>query len=369
MKITLLISSLSGGGAERVVCNIANYLSARGHDVTVLTVSSKRTYSISEAVRCVSLDDGMSKSRFHFADSIRKVIKIRRFFETERPDIYVSFLPKLTELIMLSRKRIDAPIIVAERGNPEAFVNSSSVNGLIFRKLYAKADGYVFQTTDAKKFYQQNGIDTTNSIIIPNAINSDSLVEPFRGARRKVIVGAGRLSSQKNFLLLIEAYSMISDELKEYSVEIFGEGPEKSALQKRIDELELNEKVHLMGYSVNLHAEMNDAALFVLSSDYEGMPNALMEAMAMGIPSISTDCPIGGPSFLIDQGKNGLLVPPSNPVALADAMRDLLSDEEKAQRIGREAENIKISLDPQIIYSKWESFLFETVKRREEIVR
>lgn len=364
MKITLLIGSLTGGGAERVVCNLANFLADKGHEITVLTVSDLQTYEIKSNVKHVVLY-GESKSKLpHKVINIIRLYRMNRYFRKENVDVYITFLPKLTRFILAQKRFIKCPVILAERADPKTFCDRSEKNRKMFKKYYPHADGYVFQTEDARNFYKMHGINVENSIVIPNAINPEFIRPQYKGERRKVIVGAGRLTKQKNFSLLIRAFAEISNEYPTYKLEIYGEGPLKDDLINEAKSLGVDEKIKLQGYVQNLGDRIRDASIFTLSSDFEGMPNALMEAMALGIPSISTDCPAGGARYLIEDKQNGVLVPVKNVNALANAMKYVLSDSAIQEKLGNSARQICDKLNPAVIYSEWEGFIMEVVASR-----
>ena len=161
--------------------------------------------------------------------------------------------------------------------------------------------------------------------------------------------------------MLINAYAKIANKHKDYNLVIYGEGPNRIKLEEQIKKLKLNGRVFLPGYSSEVITNVNKSSLFVLSSDFEGMPNALMEAMAMGVPSISTDCGGGGAKFLIENEKNGLLVPIGDVDALASAMDRVLSDRAFSEKISKNARTLCKTLAPDVIYGQWERFLDEVV--------
>lgn len=179
---------------------------------------------------------------------------------------------------------------------------------LISRKLkrnwqhWQKADGWVFQTDDQNNWYSVR-TSLQKSIVIPNAINPDVLKQPISRKRNKTIVTAGRFTNQKNHALLINAFAKIAEKHHDYKLVIYGEGPNRTNLIQLVKDLKLSDRVLLPGYSSEVIENVSKSSLFVLSSDFEGMPNALMEAMAMGVPSISTDCEGGGARFLIKNKK------------------------------------------------------------------
>lgn len=367
MKITLLIGSLSGGGAERVVCNLANYLANNGHEVTVLTVSDQQTYKINSNVKHIVLYGESNSKLPHKMINVIRLYRMNHYFRKANVDIYITFLPKLNSFILAQKRFIKCPVILAERADPATFCNTSEKNRKIFEKYYPLADGYIFQTEDARNYYKTQGINIENSVVIPNAINPEFIRPQYRGERRKVIVGAGRLTKQKNFSLLIRAFSEISEDFPEYELEIYGDGPLKNDLINEAKELGVNEKVKLLGYVENLGDKIQDATMFVLSSDFEGMPNALMEAMALGLPVISTDCPAGGSKYLIENGNNGLLVSVNDINTLKKAMGDLLANSEFRNELGKNARLVCEKLEPRKIYSKWEKNIRKMGKIFDEV--
>lgn len=357
MKITLLIGSLTGGGAERVVCNLANYLADKQHDITVLTVSDKQTYKINNNVKHIVLY-GESNSRLpHQIINVIRLYKMNRYFRKEDVDIYVTFLPKLTKFILAQKAIIKCPILLAERADPGTFCKASEKNRRMFEKYYKRANGYIFQTRDAQQYYEEHGINVKNSVVIPNAINEEFIRPYYEGERRKVIAGAGRLTEQKNFSLLIKAFAKVSGDYPEYILEIYGDGPLKDQLKNEAKELGVADKVKFLGYVDNLGDGIQDVSLFVLSSNFEGMPNALMEAMALGVPVISTDCPAGGSAYLIESEKNGILVPVGDLNKMTDALRYMLENSEMRNEMGKTARNICDKLNSEKVYGKWEDYI------------
>lgn len=365
MKITLFIGSLSGGGAERVVCNLANYLAKKGHEITVLTVSDQKSYELNQKVQHTVLYGETGSNLPHLFINLLRLYKMNRYFRNEKVDLYITFLPKLSKYILAQKKFIKCPIILAERADPGTYCSISKKNQKLFSKYYDRADGYVFQTEDAKEYYRQHNIDVSKSRVISNAINPEFVCKPYTEDRRKVIIGAGRLTEQKNFPLLIKAFSAISANHPEYILEIYGEGELQSQLNSLVNELGIRDKVRFMGFVQNIREYLRDASLFVLSSNFEGMPNALMEAMALGVPVISTDCPAGGSKCLIKDGENGLLVPVGDVECLTQAIDKMLSDSELRDKMGREARKICDELSADKIYGKWEEFILSFINKED----
>ena len=174
-----------------------------------------------------------------------------------------------------------------------------------------------------------------------------------------MIVAAGRLDENKNHAMLIHAFSRIAGEYPNMQLVIYGEGELREQLTKLIKEKELEERISLPGSIDNVADEIGRAKIFALTSNTEGMPNTVIEAMVLGTPVISTDCPCGGPAMLINDGENGLLVPVGDAYALADAMRKLLADEGLAQKISENALKLADELDPEKVDREWMEYLFE----------
>ena len=200
--------------------------------------------------------------------------------------------------------------------------------------------------------------------MIPNPVNKNSInIEPIYN-RKKKIIAAGRLSPQKNYELLIRAFNRICNCFPEYRVEIYGEGPEKDSLEKLIQELGLQSKIILMGTKLNVIKEEAAASLYVMSSDYEGFPNALAEAMASGLPVISTDFPSGVAHEIIEDGKNGYVVPLGDEEKLAEAMKKILSNSELQEIMSKNNEGIREQLSEAQVYKVWKELFEKLISER-----
>lgn len=363
MRITLFIGSLTGGGAERVVCNLANHLS-KNHSVTVLTVSDKQTYKLLENVQHIILYKETGTRLPHLVVNIIRYIKMVKYFAMEKPDVYITFLPMLTKMIMKHKWLIKCPVLLAERADPETFCKSSKKNNKLFEKYYHKADGYFFQTENAKQYYITRGINVNNSKVIANAINPYFIDSPDPDDNSKRIVAVGRLSEQKNFSMLLKAFAMVNERIpgSGYHLVIYGQGPLLEQLKNEAIQLNIEKSVEFPGYVKDMKSELLKSKMFVLSSDFEGMPNALMEAMAIGLPCVSTKCKGGGAEFLISNYDNGILVPINDAINMASAIEEVLSNKKLAQKLGNNAKKIQEYLAPEIIYDEWEKFIIQTKK-------
>ena len=360
MKITIFIGGLSGGGAERVACNLANSLVSRGHAVEMLTMSdAKEAYGLDERVTRAALLQESERKNVIYNTALR-MRRLRRYLREHKDvDAYVVMLPVTILMMMLVRGATRAKIILSERNDP---VNYSPRMQKLLKHYCGKADGLVFQTDVVKEWYAPC-LKKARGTVIPNAINPAFLRPAYEGEREKVIVGAGRLNTQKNFPLLIRAFAKVADRFPEHKLVIYGQGALEESLKTLAGELGVGDRVVFPGYVDNMPERLEKASMFVLSSDYEGMPNALMEAMASGLPCVSCDCGGGGARFLIRDGENGLLVPCKDEEALAGAMQKVLSDEALAAMLGSKARQLQETLAPEHIYGVWESFIKELAEK------
>ena len=360
MKITLFIGSLYGGGAERVTCNLASYLVQHGHQVEILTMSeTEKAYELDKRVSVRTLLS-LKERKNTVMNTFIRMPRFWKYLKVIDTDAYTVMLPKTTIMLLMFRWRTKAKVIAAERVDPASYSNRIAK---MLRRFAKRADGWVFQTEDAQKWYG-NAIEKCKATVIPNAINPIFIRPQYVGEKRKIIAGAGRLNDQKNFGLLIRAFAKIAPEFPEYNLIIYGKGDREQGLKSLVDSLGLQGRVEFPGNIQNIAEEMEKNTMFVLSSDFEGMPNALMEAMALGLPSVSTDCPCGGPRYLIRDGVNGVLVPVGDADKMAEAMRKILSDSNIAENMGKEAMKIAKELAPDKIYDLWEKFIISTIEGR-----
>ena len=271
-----------------------------------------------------------------------------------RPDVVLSFMTKSNIIALLAGTVTNrkVPVVIAERANP---YNAAKVFRVIRRYLYPLAKGCVFQTKDAQSYYKN--ILKCESIILKNPLNPDFNIEPYKGERKKKIVTVGRLSVEKNQKMLIDAFAKIAFDYPEYTLEIYGEGPLRPELEERIRKYSLQNRVFLMGRKEQVQQHIKDAEIFVLPSNSEGMPNALLEAMALGLACIATDCPIGGSAVVIDNRKNGMLVPMNNVEIMAQSLMSLMSDSTLTEELQKNAVKIVEDFESKKVCAQWEDYL------------
>lgn len=341
MRITIVINSTGRGGAERVALTLASWLGQQANtfvSVVALRESTKKTYPI----------DGCDYINLKNEHNIRG---LRQFVKERRADLVLTMDVPLCVYTVPALVGLNVKHIVSERNSPANFAGKW-ITKVLSRLLMKTADGFVFQTKQAQAYY--GGIIAKKSVVIPNPIIDFSDFVPVPAEKReKKIVAVGRLAKQKNYRLLIDAFSSLPDKYSDYKLVIYGDGPERGEIRRRVEEEGLLERVLMPGTSDHVHRDIANAALFVMSSDFEGMPNALMEAMALGLPCVSTDCPCGGPSELIENGVNGLLVPVGNKDAMVTAMVHVLDDTEFASQLSKSAIFIRDAYDKNKICKMW----------------
>lgn len=352
MKIIITISQLARGGAERVVCNLANYLS-NNNDVTILSIKNiKPEYEIDKKVEIVNVDSKDNKGKI--SKILFRLYNLNKILKVNKPDIVLSFLPEPSFLVLFLKKIRKTKVIVSVRNDPKVEYKNKLYN-MAMKILYPRADGFVFQTEEAQNYFIES-IQKKSTIIL-NSLNPDFIEEPYTGKREYKIVSVGRFFEQKNHEMLIKSFSKIHKLFPEYKLVIYGDGPLRERLEKLINDLNLEKYVELPGIENNIKDKIYKAKVFVLSSNYEGMPNSLMEALSLGVPCISTDCPCGGPRTLIKDGENGILTDVGNIEMLTEKLTKLLSNEETLNRISLNASKIKEKLDPDTVNKQWEDYI------------
>lgn len=352
-KVFLYINAINGGGAERVMVNLARVLAEQGIDATLVTsFRDSWEYPLDPRVRRLTLEEEqLHQSRLQ--RNLGRIAKLRHLCRKEKPDLLLAFMAEPNFRAVMATRGLPVKTVVSVRNDPEREY-AGKAGRLVGKYLLPLADGCVFQTRDAKAWFPEKL--QKKSAIIYNAVKPE-FYEVQRAPVPGEIVTCGRLEEQKNHALLIEAFARVQVRHPDAVLKIYGEGSLRPTLERQIAALGLQGKVQLMGATRDVAAALRTASLFVLSSDYEGMPNALMEAMAAGVPCVSTDCPCGGPRELFGAELADRLVPCKDAAALADAMeRALTSPEDGAVFRQRAAE-----FAPDKVYGTWGRYLEQVI--------
>lgn len=354
--IALYISSMRKGGAERVVANLAQYFDEKGyHVVLVTTHKAEIEYEIPEKVkRILSEPDECELQSGRIRNFWARFRKLRRIWKEEKPDVIVSFIGKNNMMAILTSLGRGIPVAVSVRGEPgEEYYNG--MLRFLARNLFRLADGVILQTKRCMDFFPR-GV-RKKAIILKNPVNPVFFREPYRGEREKTIVAVGRVDENKNHEMLIRAFAGIAEEFPDYRLIIYGDGDKRQDLIELTKELKLEERISLPGNIDNVADAIYKTRVFVLSSNTEGMPNTLIEAMILGLTVVSTDCPCGGPAELITHGVNGLLSPVRDEKSMKENLQYVLNNLHKADSMANEAAKTSDIYDVNKVYLEWENYI------------
>lgn len=345
-KLLIVVPALKGGGSERVLITMMNALVNDGYSIVIgMTISNQCDYKINEKVHLIVNNKSVSwKGQIKF---IRQLLKQYMDYSV------LSFFTYQSMYLSLASIGLKNKIILSERNDPRKTVFRKGM-GLLRCLLYMKADVLVFQTPDAKNNFPKNV--RKKGVVIPNPIK-ENLPLPFEGVREKRFVACSRLNEQKNLPLLIDAFADVVNEYPEYVLEIYGKGHLLQDLLSQCEQKGISDKVLFKGFCENLHERIICATAFVSSSDYEGISNSLIEAMGIGLPVISTDCPVGGARMFIENNQNGLLVPVGQKEALAEAMLQVIREPKKAQAMGKKAIAVNEEISVEKIMQQWKQII------------
>lgn len=364
-KIAFHLNSLQQGGAERVVSNLANRFAKEGYEVVIATEwYGTDEFALDQKVRRVHV--GLTKedeNRSRISKMLRRIWYLRRFMKKEKPDVVVAFTRGVLYRALAAGIGTGIPVVISVRTDPVGHYDKKA-DKLRIPLLFPHAAGCVFQTEGAKAFFAPYLQE--NSRIILNPLNPKYVGVPEPAVRTKDVVQSGRLVDFKNQPMLIRAFLKVHEKHPDYTLKIYGPDSKdgtKEILESIIHENHAEDFVKLMGGSNTLEKDLANAALYAFSSDWEGLPNALMEAMALGLPVVSTDCPCGGPKTLIEDGVNGLLVPIMDEKAMTDGILRLIEDRELAERLGREARKISERANEDAVFEQWQTYLQECCKK------
>lgn len=354
MKILLLIPTLLAGGSERVIATLANEWSLSNEVDIMLFYDFDSFYDLEETVNLMSMDinlpqRGLLRKMMIPYVEVSRYRKLKRQIRLGQYDFVLSFTNIaniFASVYSMTHKRSN--IFISERADPYKYSRFMKFCERFFRH----STGIICQNEVVKKYFETKNF--TNPIrVLPNPVCFDDIPEYFNGDRRKVITTVGRLTSQKNQALLIKAFNEIKNNFPLYSLEIYGEGPLRNELNNLITELNLSDRVFLMGAKKKVMKSISDTEVFVLASDYEGFPNVLIEAMASGLPVISSDFKTGVARELVKENVNGYLFGVGDMAELVVSLRKMLNHTEEERRamgrknilVARNYEEKKVSCD------------------------
>lgn len=314
MNIVFVLASLGSGGAERVVSLLANKMVESGHQVEIICLKFNDVYYQTDSRVKVTLAMQQTKNR------LTEVFWLRKYLKKQNPDVVIPFTEGVYCFTILSLLGTGIPIIASERLDPAAM---SKARKILKRLLLPFADWLVVQTQSIKEYFPES-IQKKTSIIY-NPVNEESLSPalPLREGRQNRIISVGRLYPQKNQEMMIRAFAKVADEFPDWQLVIFGEGPLRAELEFLVSSFKLQNRVFLPGRNEHVIEELRKSKIFCMSSDYEGMSNAMIEAICVGLPVISTK--VSGTEELIKDGENGFLIEIGDESCMGDCMLKLMS--------------------------------------------
>lgn len=373
-RLVLVISRFSSGGAQRVLSILANAWAAKGWHITLLTLDhglEPPFYDLHPAVRYrpLGLERDSSTVIHGMWNNLNRLRTLRQAIVQSTPQAVISFIDKPNILTLLATLGLRVPVIVSERIDPAHHPIGSAWNGLR-SWVYPLCTCLVIQSQSALSYFSP--MIQRRARVIPNPVLFPPEGEPTpqlaNGASAKTVIAVGRLSEQKGFDLLLEAFAQVAPQHPEWSLVIWGEGAQRPHLERLRDDRGLQGRVSFPGLTRQPFEEMRQADLFVLSSRYEGFPNVLCEAMACGLPVISFDCP-SGPREIVTDDIDGVLVPPGDVAALATAMARLMASELTRKRLAIQARRVTDRFDLAHVLEMWEKVVAEVTGATAEPVQ
>ncbi len=352
-SLTFITFGVGVGGAQKNIVFVANQAVAAGHKVSILVVSNqKKGLFIDKRIKVIELN---YQFPVFTGSKIKKLVKaltvargIRRAVKSEKPDVAIIFIYDLIRVSFFALFGLKIKKVACERDNPYNFSKKQLKKANWF---YSRFDQVMFQLPRAKEIFSK--IIRDKSIIIPNpCIPRIKQIPLYTGAKRKVFISASRLEKIKNINLLINAFSKVHQKHSEFKLHIYGEGSQRPELTKLINEKKLENVVILKGLANDVLLLERDCYGLVLSSNSEGIPNILLEAMAIGIPCIATDTEPGGPRMLFLDNK-GLLVPVGDINSMAEAMCYYIENSDIANQIGKNGHAVCKLFEPSIVAKQW----------------
>lgn len=385
-EIIFVMKVMSGGGAERVISLLSRAAAEKGNCVSLVLTHQNKTDAVLKdidiRINVISLPDETENQKVSFlapkllmlfariigklgfkekssvlkyrSRNYKSIVWLKKYFRKHSDASVVAFLYDSIFYSLLSVTKKNK-LIISERGDPCQSLSSKTTVAFLKNEFH-KADGVVFQSPDVQKWYKDN--TPVKGTVIFNPIKPD-LPEVYEGEKIKRIVNFCRISGQKNLIMLVDAFAEFSETFPEYELDIIGDpvGNEVEgyldSVNERIRYHHLENSIHISPARSDIHDYIKDYSMFVSSSDYEGMSNSMLEAMAMGLPSVCTDCPAGGARAVIKNGENGLLTPVGDAHALSEAMKKVASDPSLADKLSKNSVKIREEQSVEKIIKEW----------------
>ncbi|MCR9259122.1 MAG: glycosyltransferase family 4 protein [Pseudomonadaceae bacterium] len=356
---------MHGGGAERIAALLANDWTSRGHCVHIVATFSGRGecgYTLAPGVKLTFLADVVGSTKRSLLNQLKRFKAVRDLVRQERPDAILSFLSLVNIAVVLATLGLGVRVVVSERIYPPHQPLGALMEWL--RKLVYKRCAHVVMQTAKGKDWLARTIPGARGTVIFNPVSyplpaslAPEVPVSTLTEGSKLVIGVGRLTPQKGFHQLTEAFAQIAHDYPEWTLAILGEGEQRSELEAKIAEHKLQNRIHLLGRVGNMAQWYERADLFVMSSRYEGFPNALVEAMSYGVPVLSTACDTG-PDEIVEHCQNGMLVPVKSECdELQAGLETMMRNPTLRKRLGNMAKQVRQRYAMEKISNEWESVL------------
>lgn len=357
MKESLYIStgSLQAGGTERVISILSDTFIEKGYNVKIFIWRSLPVfYKLNALIEVIDIPSSCKSNKI-----LNNIIWFRRYLKKNPPALLIGFSAPFNMLSLLSSIGLGIKTVVCERNDPR-FVPFKKYQRIIRNVLYGFADGILTQTAHNKQYFCKHLQKRTKVIFNPVFLDHKYLSSTVNvNIKSNKIISVARLKEQKNQKMLIRAFATFHKTHPEYELYIYGEGDYRSQLEDLISVLNMDKFIHLTGVVDNIFEILPNFDFFVLSSNFEGMPNTLIEAMCMGMPCISTK--VSGATDLIEHNKNGLLIDVNSEDQLVEAMNSLSCKADLRYELGSNARKIYKNLNAERISQIWMEYLNEVI--------
>ena len=355
-SIVFFCGSLQQGGAESVIVTLSNYWAKQNNKVSIITVDNKQAaYPLEYSINHLKLDlskESQGNIWRGVSEIYKRVLKLRNILKKTQPNVLISFITDANLIALFATYGLKTKVIVSDRSDP--FFDKSYINPTKFlmkKFLYRLSSSVVIQTKGSAVYYKK-WLSSKKIFVINNPIQTIFCKEPVvKNTKENIILSVGRLVHEKNFEMLIKSFSKVNQ--SSWCLVIVGEGKQREMLTQIINEYKMGHCIFLEGSTNNIIDWYKKASIFVLPSRSEGYPNVLIEAMAMGLPVISTSCNYG-PSEIIRHGENGLLIKNDNEGELKNALEKLIGDKKLRNGLGKNALLIREQLNIERIALQWE---------------
>ena len=347
-KICFVGGGLKGGGQERALTSLANYYASKGYEITIINLfKTEQFFDLENNITVIWPDIDRNKfPRFLYALHI--MFFLRKSIRNSKTDVILSFGEWFNSFVILSTRLSGIPLYVTDRMGPELKI--SLLLEITRKILYRFATGIIAQTHTAAEIIRKK-TQATNIVVIPNPVNC---IDTDTSIKKKQIVTVVRLSKEKGNIILVEAFAMLKQ--PDWTLHIVGDGKERFSLENKVAELGIENKVFFYGHLKNFSQILGKSEIFVLPSFYEGFPNALLEAMSIPLACVSSNC-IAGPSDIIENYINGILVKTADVNMLADALQRLITDDNLRQKIASKAYEVREKYKFDVIAKRYLDFI------------